>query len=554
LLHHLLAVFDRVGALDDPPDDPVQAIDRPEHRALAREAAAEATVLLTNDGLLPLDFSRVPTVALIGPNAERTQIMGGGSASLAPHYRSSVLGAFRERLGNDTELRYERGCEIDRTVPPLSEPALRTATGQPGLVLEFFANRQWSGEPVHHGRAPSTRLLLLGPPDVSVPADAFSVRATGRFTPTESGAYTFTLVQAGRARLLIDGALVLDGFSNPPPRGTEFFGAGSEEVEATAELQAGKVVDLVIEYSNEGTRRNFGAVKIGCRLPSPPDLLERAVEAAAAARLAIVVVGTNDDWESEGHDRTSLALPGRQDELVRRVTAANRNTIVVLNTGAPVTVDWWRQPRALLQGWFGGQEMANALVDVLTGAAEPGGRLPTTYPMRLEDNPSFGNFPGEFGEARYGEGVLMGYRWYEARRIPVRFPFGHGMSYTTFTIGKPVLLTHGLNVGDALTMRVPVYNKGPRRGSEVVQCYVAPPHGSVVRAPKELKAFAKVHLDPDASTTVTLTLDARAFSYWDPAANDWHVDPGRYELHVGRSSAEIAHVATVDVGDAPAST
>lgn len=550
LLRRLLTVFDRVGALDDPPDDPVQAIDRPEHRALAREAATEAIVLLTNDGLLPLDLDRIQSIALVGPNADRTQIMGGGSASLEPHYRIGVLEALRERVGDNVELRYARGCDIDRTVPALRGPAIRTVDGDDGLTLEFFAGRDWDGEPVHRGRAPTTRVLMLGQPHVSVPEDAFSLRATGRFTPSETGAYTFTLVQAGRARLLINGAVVLDGFPDPPPRGTEFFGAGSQEIEATLDLVADTAVDLVIEYSNEGAR-GLGGVKIGCKLPAPPDLLERAVAAAAAAQMAIVVVGTNDDWESEGHDRSSLALPGDQDELVTRVCAANPNTVVVLNTGAPVTMAWSDQPRAVLQSWFGGQEQGNAVVDVLTGAAEPGGRLPTTYPRRLEDNPSFGNFPGEFGEVRYGEGVLMGYRWYDARGIPVRFPFGHGLSYTSFELGAPVLSAAELSADDTVTVRVPVTNTGSRHGSEVVQCYVAPPPGSVVRPPKELKAFAKVHLGPGETATAVLTLAHRAFAFWDPTANDWRAEPGRYELRIGRSSAEIGHTAEVTLRENP---
>ena len=189
-------------------------------------------------------------------------------------------------------------------------------------------------------------------------------------------------------------------------------------------------------------------MKVGLRRPSSPELLDRAVAAAADADAVIVMVGTNDDWETEGEDRTSMDLPGRQDELVARAVAANPNTAVVVNTGSPVTMDWADDAPAIVQAWFGGQEMGNALADVLFGDAEPGGRLPTTFPVRLEHNPSYGNFPGEYGELRYGEGVLMGYRWYEARHLPTRFPFGHGLSYSTFTIGEPTVSTDG----DAVTV------------------------------------------------------------------------------------------------------
>jgi beta-glucosidase len=285
-------------------------------------------------------------------------------------------------------------------------------------------------------------------------------------------------------------------------------------------------------------------IKLGHRHPAPPDLLDRAIAVARDADAVVVVVGTNDDWESEGHDRDTMDLPGRQDELVARAVAANPNTVVVVNTGAPVAMPWADDAPAVLQSWFGGQEMANALADILVGDAEPAGRLPTTFPVRLEHNPSFGNFPGEDGEVRYGEGVLMGYRWYEARHLPTRFPFGHGLSYSTFTLGVPVVTAAE---DGTVTIEIAVTNTGARRGAEVVQCYVAPPQPSrVVRPPKELGAFVKVWLDPGEQTTATMTLDARAFAYWDRAGTGWRVDPGAYELHVGRSSADIAHVLSIE--------
>ncbi len=218
--------------------------------------------------------------------------------------------------------------------------------------------------------------------------------------------------------------------------------------------------------------------------------------------------------------------------------------------------------------------MADAIVDVVTGVAEPAGRLPTTFPLRLEHNPSYGNFPGENGEVRYGEGLLVGYRWYDTRLLPVRFPFGHGLSYTTFTLGAPRLSAGEIEAGTTLTVDVPVTNTGARRGAEVVQCYVAPRDAPrLARPPKELKAFAKVRLDPGETQTVTLTLDERAFAYWDPGDGfppsvagapsvaaamsgearpwrtdrGWTVDPGAYELHVGRSATDIAHVVPVTV-------
>jgi beta-glucosidase len=290
------------------------------------------------------------------------------------------------------------------------------------------------------------------------------------------------------------------------------------------------------------------------------------VAAAAEADVAVVVVGTDDEWESEGFDRRSMDLPGEQEALIRSVAAVNPRTVVVVNAGAPVTMDWVDEPAAVIQSWFGGQEMASTLARILTGDAEPGGRLPTTIPLRLEHNPSYGTFPGDHDHHRYGEGVFVGYRWYQSRHLPVRFPFGHGLSYTTFSLGTPVApASFSAGSGSSLVVEVPVTNTGARAGSEVVQLYVAPPARTEVPRPaQELKAYAKVHLAAGESTVVRLELDDRAFAWWDigterraavvdrlplkpPGAvadartPGWRVEPGTYEIRIGRSSADIAH-------------
>ena len=531
---HLLTVFDRIGALDDDPAWASTSIDRPEHRAVARDAAAAAMVLLRNDAVLPFDRSAMRTLAVLGPNAERPQMMGGGSANLAPHYEISLLDALRHTLGDDVSVRYERAVDIDRTAAPLYSP----------FAVEYFANRDLAGDVVARGAFRNGKLLAVDPLPDGLEPGGFSYRARATYVPDESGVHTFSLVQlAGQGRILVDGHVVLDGVNDPPGPGSEFFGFGSAEALAEVELEAGKAIEVVVEFAVNPDSFFLRGIKVGHRRPNPPDLLDRAIAVAAEADAVIVMVGTNDDWESEGEDRATMNLPGRQDELVARAVAANPNTVVVVNTGSPVTMDWADDAPAIVQAWFGGQEMGNALADVLFGDAEPGGRLPTTFPLLVEHNPSFGNFPGENGEVRYGEGVLMGYRWYDARRLATRFSFGHGLSYTTFTMGAPEVAID--DTGVALT--VAVTNTGARRGAEVVQCYVAPPRPSrVVRPPKELKAFAKVWLDPGETTTVRLELDARAFAYWDLAAPGWRVDPGSYELHVGRSSADIAQVVSVE--------
>jgi beta-glucosidase len=569
IVTRLLTVFDRLGAFGDGPhtDD---SVDLPEDRALARRAATASTVLLRNDGTLPFDATAISTLAVIGPNADRAQLMGGGSASLRPHYRITPLEALRARLGDRVRIVHEPGVDIDRTVPPIDAAALTAPDGSAGLAVECFAGHELAGEPVFTRTGDGTSLLFFGTPDPAVPPE-FSARARGTFTPPATGTYTFTLSQAGRARLLVDGDVLLDGMTNPPPRGDTMFGQGSQEISATRDLAADAATELQIEFTNEDSPGLSGVI-IGARRAPAPDQFERAIAAARDADAVVVIVGTNDDWETEGHDRDAMDLPGAQDDLVRAVVSANRNTAVVLNTGSPVTLPWAEAAPAVLQMWFGGQEMADGLVDVLFGDADPGGRLATTFPYRVEHTPAFGNFPGADGEVRYGEGVLMGYRWYEARRLDVQYPFGHGLSYTTFRIDEPTLATPTFTPGGELTLTVPVLNVGARAGTEVVQCYVAPLEMRITRPPKELKGFAKVSLEPGERAMVSITLDDRAFSYWDPGQADrdeirartarspvgrshadvstdpgWRIDAGTYALHIGRSSADIAHVVEVDV-------
>ena len=423
-VRRLLTVLNRVGALEAPVGQPERPVDRPEDRALNRRVAADALVLLSNRGVLPLAPSGLRRIALVGPNADRPVIMGGGSAGVIPHYILSPLTALRERFGDTHEIVHEAGAD-----------------------------------------------------------------------------------EAG---------------------------------------------------------------------------VQRAVDLARGADAAIVIVGSDPGWETEDYDRETMDLPGQQDDLVRRILRANPSSVVVVNAGAPVTMEWADEAGAVLQAWFAGQEYANALVDVLFGDAEPGGRLPTTLPLALEHTPAFGNFPGESSQVRYGEGLFIGYRWYEARKLPVRFPFGHGLSYTTFEIGAPRLSETVVAAGQRVRVEVTVTNTGPRRGAEVVQLYVAPPGGGRarpggrLRPVKELKAFAKVRLGPGESTAVGFELGERSFAYYDVADEDWpallerhpvswaprevhlhrreagwYVDPGSYQVHVGRSSAQIAHTVTIEVIGSP---
>lgn len=566
-LARLLGVLDRISALDDAPAEP-ESIDLPEDRALVREAAAGAMVLLRNEGVLPLDASRVTTVALLGPNAGRAVIMGGGSASLPVHRLVSPLDALQERLGARVRIVHEPGVDISLVTPEIPGAWLRTPDGASGMHVTLHDDDRASGAPLGELDVATGSAVWIGAPPLAL-ASARSFRARTTLRVPDAGRWVLSLVQTGPASVAIDGTVVLDRDQDPPP-GAELFGMASRERTVTLELDPARPVEVELCCA-PGDRLARGA-KLGLRRAAPGDGIERAVRAAAAADVTIVVVGSDQHWEGEGGDRTTFALPGEQDELVARVLDVAPDAVVVCNTGSPFALPWRERVKALLQVWFGGQEMAHALVDVLFGAAEPGGRLPATFPLAIEDTPSYGNFPAVDGRIHYAEGVLVGYRWYTTRRVPVAFPFGHGLSYTTFDIGAPVLDATTFSRGHRLVVRVPVVNTGTRPGKEVVQLYVRAPAGAVARPHLELRAFAALHLAPGEHGEARFVLDDRAFARWadpDPgiardierlgtsvpwvpapravAPRGWFVDAGRYELHVGRSAADLPHVVVVAV-------
>jgi len=562
IVTRLLEAFDTVGILDDGPaiSGPVALPDTNAERALAYEVAVESTVLLTNNGVLPL--TSPASVALIGPNALLPRIMGGGSSQVVPHRIVSFVDALTPLVPS---LMHHRGCELDEGSLVAGLPGLRTVDG---FAIDYL---DADGVVVEQRTLTDAAFFHLEPPIPSLAGVAWSARGSGRVTPSESGIYRLTLAQAGRARVWLDGRLVIDGVEHPPSkRGTAFFGLLSADLVADVELVEGQPVEIRFEFTTHQDEFAAG-MRIGFHLPEHADLIQEAADAASAAEVAVVIVGTSEQSESEAADRTTLALPGRQDELIRRVVAANPNTVVVVNAGSVIDMPWADDVAAIVQCWFGGQEMATAVADILVGRAEPSGRLTTTFPTRLEHNPSFGNFPGENGEVRYGEGLFVGYRGYDSRGLPVRFPFGHGLGYTTFDIGEPTVTVDGFDV----TLTVVATNSGTRRGSTVIQCYVAPLAPRLSRPPKELKGFAKLILNPGESADATIVLDRRAFSYWDPGQPDWddvqaragrvlgvggasaaqrrtpgwYADPGRYHLLIAHSAGDI--LATVEL-DLPA--
>ncbi|MDB5561354.1 MAG: Beta-glucosidase [Hyphomicrobiales bacterium] len=530
---NVLRLMQRVGSLDDHREHVERADDRPEHRALIRRAGAEGMVLLKNDGALPLHPATMGKIAVIGPNAKTAQIMGGGSAQLNPHYRISPHDGLAAVVG-EGRLRYAEGA-TNRRFEPLLEGEFQ---------LEFYDSTDLSGPVVHRGVQTNAEGFWIGAVGGGkVDPAAYSVRLTGSYTPAETGEHRVGVFSAGFARVFVDNLLVTDAWSHWTA-GRTYFEEGCDEVVGLVLLEAGGTYKVTIEFATKRAKTlSFAAFHVGIGLPLGNEAIAAAAEAARDTATALVFVGRNGEWDTEGSDMRDIMLPGRQNELVSAVAAANRNTIVVLQTGGPVEMPWLDEVAAVIEAWYPGQEAGNAIADVLFGTVEPGGRLPQSFPVRWEDNPTRSQdaevYPGLNGKVRYEEGVFVGYRHYEKIGIAPLFPFGFGLSYTRFALSDFAVDSSGFEADGWAVVSVTVTNTGERAGSEVVQLYVGDDQASVTRPAKELKAFAKVALEPGESQRVELELDARAFAFYSVKAAHWLVEAGAFSLHVGISATAI---------------
>ncbi|HTW05310.1 MAG TPA: glycoside hydrolase family 3 C-terminal domain-containing protein [Streptosporangiaceae bacterium] len=506
--------------------------------ALLRRAVAASLVLLRNEGgALPIDPGSVGRVAVIGPNAIRPAIHGGGSAVVMPVTVSTPADAIAEALAGQAEVTVSGGCQTWVVVPEPAPGSLRDpGSGRPGLRLEF---RDCDGEllAAEHRTSPALTWWDQVPPGIGWGKPGTVVLLTS-FRPEVGGPHVFGVAGVGRLTLTVDGAVVADAETVVPDDPVEAM-ARPGELRATVELEAGRQAQVRLEFRPAADGEGPLTVRLGIvPVAADDDLLAEAERAAGLADAAIVVVGTAPMTESEGFDRSTLALPGRQDELVRRVAAANRRTVVVINAGMPVLMPWADQVAAVIYAWLPGQAMGTALADVLLGRAEPGGRLPVTLPAAEADCPVLHAIP-EHGVIEYSEGLLIGYRGYDASLRRPHFPFGHGLGYTSWVYESALATAADPAAGDDLEVTVTVRNSGSRPGREVIQAYLAGPPSDPAAPPRQLAAFAGVSAAAGARAEATLRLPARAFARWDEREGGWTWPPGPFTVHVGRSSRDL---------------
>lgn len=528
-VRRLLRLAERVGALAGTAPRPVPAPE--DVPALLREAAATGMVLVSNpDQVLPL--AGVRRVAVIGPHAARARTQGGGSAEVHPEYTVSPLAGLRAALAGTAEVRYEVGARLAEGLVPVAAPvATDPRTGEGGIQVELLAE-DGTVLRTDHRRGGGLRYTSgdLAP-------GTARLRAVTRFRADEAGQWRLGFTGLGAFALAIDGEPVLDEGSLPQDVDMVSAWAHPPQATITRRLAAGDELGLELIYQvAPGMPATVCALGYERPAGDPAAELAAARAAAAEADVAVVVVGTTERVESEGFDRSSLALPAGQDDLVRAVAAANKRTVVVVNAGSPVEMPWRDEVAAVLLAWFGGQEMGNALADVLLGVSEPGGRLPTTWPAVESDVPVLSTTPVA-GALGYDEGIHIGYRaWLRAGTTPA-YPFGHGLGYTTWAY-------EGLMV-DGATARVTVRNTGSRPGREVIQAYLSRPDSAVERPAQWLAGFAVVRAAPGQTVTVDVPLDARSFEHWSVAERTWTAEPGEFTVAVGRSVVDTPLTAAV---------
>ncbi|KAH7325525.1 family 3 glycoside hydrolase [Rhizoctonia solani] len=576
-VREVLKLINRVTACGIPEDANETGEAKPETVDLLRQAAAHANVLLKNsDSLLPISAKDVTSIAVIGPNADAPVFSGGGSANLRPYKHTTALdgvAAALQEAGNKVEVQHTIGAHAHKEAPLLGVKHLKTKAGEPGYDIEWFNEdpvQNPNAKRVHYTRGTTSFAFFNDnlPGDDVLHQECWATM-TAIYTPEVTGKYEFGAAATGLVDVYVDGKKIIDNSTNPVP-GHVFFMTGTVEVLSTVELTAGKPAEIKLQFTSPVAARAKGFTQIGagslslegrggCRWGGGRTFeddqgIKEAVDLAKKVDKVVLVVGLNNDWESEGYDRENMELPRATNRLVSAVLEANKNTAVVVISGTPVSMPWAESASTVVQSFYGGGEAGHGLADVLFGKVNPSSRLPLTFPVRDEDTPSWLNFPGQNGKVLYAEGVFVGYRHYLTYKKKVLFPFGYGLSYTQFELSD--LKVSG-EIGKDSTVKVSatVKNVGKVAGREVVQFYVRDPVSRLDRPVRELKGFSKSSLlEPGKSESVTITLDKYAFAYFDDWAGEgrdgeglWVAEAGDFEIIAASTSEDTGITAGISL-------
>lgn len=533
-VERILNIAEFSGRFDSPENKLEKSNIRKSHNKLLRKVASEGMVLLKNKKILPLKKSAIKKLAVIGPNAKNSQIIGGGSASLKPHYQIHPFEALQERFSDDFSISYAEGAKTNKYLPKLNERLF--SNSEDGFLVEYFDKEINKDKLISSEVLKGNKFWVFEgfAKDIINKEERPSVivRFSCDYSPDVSGEHDFEIFGIGLGKLKIDGKVLIDNW-NETTQGEAFFSFATAPKRNSIYLDKNETYKFEVEYFFEG---RFPAIHFGCMPPEKENLLEEAIKTSREADAVILIVGTNSDWETEGNDRSELSLPADQDKLIESVIKENANTVVVINSGSPVSMPWINDSNAILQSWFGGQEYGNALADLIFGEINPSGKLPTTFPVQIEDTPAFDYYPGKNSQMNYEEKLLIGHRWYERKGKKPLFPFGFGLSFTKFSFSDlEVIKKDDLNINCKFRIK----NFGEMDGHEVAQCYVAFLKAEEDEPLKTLQSFKKVFIEKNKEIELEISLNKRNFSYWDVDKKDWMVKPGEYRIDIGSSSEKI---------------
>ena len=534
--------------------------DTPETAAMLRKLAGEACVLFKNEKeALPLKKDK--PVLLIGPNAKTAVICGGGSSSMAPYYTTSPWEGVEAKVKDKSKMGHAIGCYSHKELPLVSNQFTVAADPKSKQGLIF---RSFNEPPDVKGRKAVDEILLTNTYSMLMDYKSPNLNSSlwyadveGYFQADQTGEYELGLCIYGTGNLYVDGKLLIDN-TTKQEQGTVFFGCGTVEEKGTVHMVKGKTYHIKLSFASAPTSKldgsgvpqfGGGGFRIGgAWVLDMGDTIAEAVEMAKKYEQVVICAGLNQDWEGEGADRVDMKLPGRMDDLIASVAEANKETVVVMQTGTPVEMPWLDKVAGLVQAWYGGNETGNAIADVLFGDVNPSGRSSLTWPKRVEDNPAYYNYRSEGGRVLYGEDVYVGYRHYETVKRDVNFMFGQGLSYTTFELSGLKVSKEG---EDDLTAKVHaslnVKNTGKRDGQEVVQVWVRPCSPGIRRPPRELKGFSKVSVKAGSTQAVQIDIPVKyAMAYWDEIRESWVVEAGSYDIEVcdgmGRQESLMSNI------------
>ena len=524
-VRRILKVIFKLGLFEKPSLGDESLLGSKENKEAALNASREGIVLLQNkNNILPLDFNKIKTLAVIGPNADIERTGGGGSSRVDPLEATSPFEILKKNFGNKVKIKYSIGISLDGESSPIESKYLIADNGEEGLKAEYFDNMELKGNPV------VTRVdkqVKFNYGESGLPEgfnnNNFSVRWTGKIKAPETGNYAIEFVSDDGVRIWLNNRLECDFWNDHPPVAKSI----------NINFEAGKEYPVKIEYYQHAG----GAIAILGWYKPIDNPMDKAIEAAKNSDAALLFVGTTASIETEGVDREDLVLPKNQDELIKKVAEVNPNTVVILTTGSPVLMnEWIDDVKGIIETWFGGEEMSYAIADVLSGAYNPSGKLPITFPKHWEDCSAFKTYKAQEGVTEYSDGIYVGYRHFDKNNIEPLFPFGYGLSYTTFSYDNLRLTKFNNN---SVKLIFNIKNTGNVPGSEVAQVYVHEINPNIDRPLKELKGFTKVNLNPGESKVVEIDLNKNSFSYWNPDTKQWTMNLGEFEILVGASSRDI---------------